>query len=428
MEIMTGFAQQCITPALPVGLAGFGTKRTAEAVLDDLFVKAAVYQREDGIYGILAFDLIAVDELIIRRMKDGMEAMHLKQENFLFTATHTHSGPGGGLKTGEGLLAPSVGIFLETNPALIEEIAESSLQALREAVAGLKRTAVLCARGTLEQVGDNRNSRELEGDNRIAAAFLEQEEGKRAVIWHFACHPTVLNGANERISADFPGAAAACMKEQGYEVCMFVNGSCGDISTRFSRRGSHEGELLRFGRIFQDALLTLRSQAKPVKIGAFAAARNTCRLKVKQAEGIKQAQARLDACNKRLREAKQNGADGAYLRVLESYREGAESSLALAQKPYSVSGYEVPVQFVRINRHVFVCIPGELFSELSNPLRDGRMHFIGYANGYAGYFADEAAYDRFYYEAQSSPFQRGEGEQLMRFAARAAEELPGKEE
>ena len=52
MEI--GFAQQCITPALPAGLAGFSKKRIAELVRDDLYVKAVVFQKGGKWYGALA--------------------------------------------------------------------------------------------------------------------------------------------------------------------------------------------------------------------------------------------------------------------------------------------------------------------------------------------------------------------------------------
>ena len=53
-------------------------------------------------------------------------------------------------------------------------------------------------------------------------------------------------------------------------------------------------------------------------------------------------------------------------------------------------------------------------------------HFIGYANGYAGYFADMPAYDSFYYEALSSPFQKGEGEKLMLCVAQEVKKISGK--
>lgn len=422
MEIFMkiGFAQQCITPALPVRLSGYAGKRMAEGVLDDLFVKAILYQRGNETYGILSYDLVAVDDVIIRQMKVGMEKMRLKQENFLFAATHTHSGPGGALETREGLLKPAIDIFVETDPAFAAYIARKSLEALEKAIATCKETAVSSALSTLAHVGDNRNCRDLKGNQDIAAAFFRQEDGRKAVLLNYACHPTVMNGKNLKVSADLPGAVAACMKQHGYDMCMYLNGSCGDISTRFSRRSSDADELLRYGRMFEEKLLEMESNARPVEIRDFAISHETFRMDLKRPGNVEEAQKELDACEKRLQEARQGGISGSDLRVLESLKEGAQASLSLAQNPYTMTSCDVPVMFVKINRHIFACVPGELFSELSNPLQTEQMHFIGYANGYLGYFADESAYDHLYYEALSSPFQKGQGEKLMRLIAQSA--------
>lgn len=418
-----GFAQQCINPALPLHLSGFLKERIAETVQDDLFVKVLVYQREQEIYGILAYDLIAVDDLMICRMKDGMEQLHLKKENFLFTATHTHSGPGGVIETREGLLKPSVDIFIKTDPALIEFIAQKSLQALQEAVSNCKETSVSYAKSTLANVGDNRNCRDFKGNPDLAAAFLEQKDGKKAVILHYACHPTVMNSENQKISADFPGAVAACMRQHGYDMCMYINGSCGDISTRFSRKGSGKDELMRYGHMFEEKLLEMKCHARQAEIHDFAITHETCQLDLKHPGNIEQAQKELNACEKRLQEAIRKGISGSELRVIKSYLEGAQSNLALARNPFLVAACDIPVMFVKINRHIFVCVPGELFSELSNSLQSEQVHFIGYANGYVGYFADEFAYDNFYYEALSSPFQKGQGEKLIQFISEKGKEL-----
>lgn len=422
-----GFAQQCITPTLPLRLAGYARKRMAETALDDLFVKVILYQREQETYGILSYDLIAVDDVITRQLKDGMAKLHLKQENFLFTATHTHSGPGGVVETREGLLKPSLSVFMETNPDLTAYIAQKSLLALQEAIKTCKETTISCAQSTLFHVGDNRNCRDFPGNHDIAAVFLKQEDGRKGVLLHYACHPTVLNSESILLSADFPGAVASCMEQRGYAMCMYLNGSCGDISTRFSRRESSADELTRYGHMLEEKLLELKQNARPAEIRDFAIVHETYRMDLKQPGSTAEAQKEVDAAEQRLQKARQNGVCGSDLRVLESLKEGAQSNLALAQHPYSITSCDVSVTLVKINRHIFVCVPGELFSELSNPLQEKQIHFIGYANGYLGYFADEYAYDHFYYEALSSPFQKGQGERLMALTAQAAAKLQGKE-
>ena len=60
-----------------------------------------------------------------------------------------------------------------------------------------------------------------------------------------------------------------------------------------------------------------------------------------------------------------------------------------------------------------VCVPGELFSELSNTIKKENVYFASYSNGYLGYFSDENGYDNNVYEALSSPFKKGQSEHMI---------------
>ena len=81
-----------------------------------------------------------------------------------------------------------------------------------------------------------------------------------------ACHPTVLNGENLMLSADFPGALESCFADA--EMVAFVNGSCGDMSTRFTRRESSFAEMERMAQLAADQLKTLLNQPEPLSPGA----------------------------------------------------------------------------------------------------------------------------------------------------------------
>lgn len=121
----------------------------------------------------------------------------------------------------------------------------------------------------------------------------------------------------------------------------------------------------------------------------------------------------LQTCREKLKRAGEQGIRGTELRLLQARLEGAEASLNYAKHGPKQEEWPVTVSIWRINRDIFIGVPGELFSELSNPLQNERIHFAGYANGYLGYFADKAAYDSLNYEALSSPFERGQAEALM---------------
>ncbi|HEY7031508.1 MAG TPA: hypothetical protein VH482_09290, partial [Thermomicrobiales bacterium] len=64
---------------------------------------------------------------------------------------------------------------------------------------------------------------------------------------------------------------------------------------------------------------------------------------------------------------------------------------------------------------VLVAVPGELFASLGARIATASpspTRVLGYANGYAGYLADEAAYAAGTYEALASPFAPGTGERV----------------
>lgn len=88
--------------------------------------------------------------------------------------------------------------------------------------------------------------------------YIEKENGKKAVVMHFACHPTILNASNRNISGDFPGVIQSLMEEEGYEISFFLNGSGGDISTRFTRQDQSYEEAVRMGKLFQDKIIKNR--------------------------------------------------------------------------------------------------------------------------------------------------------------------------
>ena len=85
------------------------------------------------------------------------------------------------------------------------------------------------------------------GDRELTGFIFERTDGKRCLVYNYACHPTVLNADNRLRTADLPGAVAARLHE--FDEVILLNGSCGDISTRFTRKGYGFAELDRFADI-----------------------------------------------------------------------------------------------------------------------------------------------------------------------------------
>ena len=73
----------------------------------------------------------------------------------------------------------------------------------------------------------------------------------------------------------------------------------------------------------------------------------------------------------------------------------------------------MPIKALKLPNLTLIFSTVELFSILSNPMKKYGFEFIGYSNGYQGYLPDESAYDLNYYEASSTPYEKGAGELLM---------------
>lgn len=408
-----GLAKEVITPSLPCFLAGFAGERKSYSVLDDLYVRLVVIEVEGSYYGVINYDLVAIDHLIIDKLKTGMEKMNLNIAHFLVTATHTHSGPGGIVESDGGIIKGTEYIFRPIDSIQINHIVEHTLHALSTAIEDRKEGTIQISRSVLHGIGKNRNNPLLKGNDDIFIASLKQKSGKQAVIINFACHPTVLDATNLQISADFPGTINNYLTDKGYYFASFLNGSCGDISTRFTRKESGYKETVRLGKIISDKVEAMIRESENCEIESIKSEMIDVKMKLKKPDTLEDAIAKVEEYDKKVAEAKLKGITGGELRTIESYYEGAMANLNYVKNAMNVPFYKVTIAIHRINDDYFVAIPGELFSELSNGLQNEHIHFICYANGYLGYFADIYAYENRFYEALSSPFEKGQSEELI---------------
>lgn len=418
-----GLGIKKITPELPVLMAGYEGERKADGILDDLYAKVLLIekQREKEIFGIISFDLVGVDHLIIDRLEEKMNELGLDRNHFIISATHTHSGPGGILDT-RGDLKGMKEVFGYSNRKTIAGIVRNTVAALKEALEDLSAGKIYYANDQLEGIGTNRNEEGLSGKDDLFLLYIEKENGRKAVVIHFACHPTILNALNSKISGDFPGVIQNKLTKKGYDISFFLNGSGGDISTRFTRKEPTYEEVLRMAELFQDKIIENRDRARWAGEFSIESKRIFFPMKVKKPEKLSDAHENLFYYRKKAEEALEKGITGGELRKIESNYEGARANLHYAENPIQKEEVVLLIGFVSVDDHYFITIPGELFSELGRKIENEKVHIIGYANGYIGYIADERAYTNRTYEALSSPFEKGEGEKLVDFIEKMIEE------
>lgn len=405
-----GFACQRITPEGDCRLAGFAAERPAEGIRDELMAKILIAQTEEMTLGVISLDLLAVDNCLVEPLREYFASKGYPKEHLLVCATHTHSGPMGLLDTSKGCLKATRAFLGEKEEARVSALLAQLREGMDRALDSMKERKLYYAKGKCPGIGANRNSRDLPGNEDLAVLKIVSREETIALV-NFACHPTLLNAQSKVVSADFPGACAKALARRNVQL-LFLNGSCGDISTRYTRKGDGEQETERMGTLLANHILALMEQAEPFAVSRLEVQTKTVCLKTKEPMPEPEAKELVDQCRQQLALA-QNKLRGSALREVESRLEAAEAAYRYALAYNGEREYPVTVTCLQVNGHTCVFVPGELFSQLSNPLQNDTTHFIGYANGYMMYFPDVAAYDSGVYEAMSSPFARGEGEKMM---------------
>jgi hypothetical protein len=223
-----------------------------------------------------------------------------------------------------------------------------------------------------------------------------------AILVNYACHPVVFGPDNLDYSADFPGVMARTVREGfgGNPVCFFLQGAPGDINPYHAvtpleqdavRMRDWEGEEL--GR----EALRIAKSIRPI---------SDAQTSLQFAEDLLPFRLRWDA------EEWQRS-------IVTAYGQSFYDSFAPAL-PSSSDGLELPVVTILINKHIaLVGLPGEAFVQFQINWRErcpvADAFFLGYANGYHGYFPTlEAATEGGY--GASSPttwIEVGAGERMV---------------
>jgi hypothetical protein len=286
----------------------------------------------------------------------------------------------------------------------------------------MQEVVLTIARGSVENVGTERHDASLPGDNSLLVLLMERKEDhKRVLVYNYSCHPTVMNPKNLKISADLP---YPIVRDSPFDMTVFINGCCGNISTRFTRKDSSFEQIEVYAREIKKGIS--RALRKPLYQGELDRInmnRYSLDLKAKKAGSVAQKKRYLEKKEKQLAEAREKGVKDAKLRLLETDVEGAKVALSMAEALQGVENINFSFTILRLADLSIVVIPGELYSTLGGQLRDEGIDVFCYGNGYYLYIADREAYEKLHYEAMSSPFEKGTGETLVEEIVKANKEF-----
>ena len=226
MGLEAGSAEVDITPQPGVELMGYGAREgVARGVHDPLFARALFLHSEDRkAVLIVSADLclMAPSQAWTLRERIGSRT-GLDPGQILISCTHTHSAPDTGL-----------GALLSGRPepphvaALFAGIEAAGVEAVERAAPASLRSAEAAVR-----IGRNRRLAEGPLDPTLLLVDVRHEDGgPLAVLFHHACHGTVLGHDNLEISADWAGVTARRIARETGALAIFVLGAHADIDPR----------------------------------------------------------------------------------------------------------------------------------------------------------------------------------------------------
>lgn len=409
--VTIGFDRQCITPKLPIPLRGYAGSRIATQIHDDLFARCLAMEQDGVRYLLVQCDLIGVDDSVLNKTLEKLEDLNIEKEHLTIVATHTHAGPGGTVDTSKEPFSNLQNIFGAPNPEYLDFLTERIALAARNSFEDLKDCELTVARGLVKDVGTERHDPALSGDDSLLVFLFTRSDGKKLLLYNYACHPTVTGPENVMITADFPYGVE---RDLDYDLVMFVNSNAGNISTRFTRKSSSFEQI----EIYKELIIGAIENAlkAPVYQGIFDTVsmnRYPITLPIKKVRSVEAEQAALEDYERQLAASAAAGKDAITLRLLSTYVEGAKIAVGLAETLQGIQSINAHFTIMRLQNLTIAVVPGELFSTLGVPLKKDGIEVFGYGNGYYLYIADEHSYDEMVYEAMSSPFERGVGEFLV---------------
>lgn len=237
----------------------------SEGVHDDLTARAIVLRPEGrSPVALVRIDAIGMTLEVFDQVIASVEDLGYSKDSVVITATHTHSGMGGFIRSPFGCVVAMDNFRPELESRLVDACAVAIREAhesARPAEIGFGRARDRDADGE-PVIAVNRRSRQFDGE--IAPDEIDDEIGlillrdaktaeRIALLVNYAVHPTVLGPDNLHYSADLTGGVerALTARLDGTPV-LFVNGAEGDIGPgRIEAKGGLK-RVRELGEAFSD--------------------------------------------------------------------------------------------------------------------------------------------------------------------------------
>lgn len=401
-----------------VYMAGYADRKERSlGTHDNLYTKALTISNGEKTVILITNDLLGVDKDIVEKVVSGIKnSINIPEENIFICATHTHSGPDIVLwQVGNQESQDSL------NGKVKEEVINKVIENAVNSTKNLESVKIKFGKSKSSEVVSNRIDKEMPLDDSIDIIYIEKEDLiPLAIVVNYACHPTILGADNLYISADYPGVLQRLIEEHynNKTQAMFINGACGNQSTRFTRKSQDFMEVERMGRILfekvLEGILNLEEEKDPSiesvkKYFSFPKKTlPTCEEAISQYNKAKKEKEKV------LKDSKSTQQE---IRTVITKYQGAVINLDLINALDTLD-FNLPIQVLKIGNIILVGLPIELFNEYGQIIKEKSKYkntlIVGYTNGILGYVYTPESYNKGDYEAWSSPFHKTTGDFIVK--------------
>jgi neutral ceramidase len=433
-EFRVGAARVDITPKDGTPLGGYYRFRGSAGVLDPLYAKTLVMEK-DGVHAaIVVLDLSGTVRPVVEAARKAVQDQcGIEGDHVLISGTHTHTGP----QQPRGSLMDDI-TQVNTPPgvAYISALPRLIAESVKQAKARLAPASAYAVIGRAEGISFNRRilregqveaiwqAKKLLASDRPAGP-VDPEVGvlvfhgagvdasPLASLLNFAMHPTSVGGG-VKISADYPGVFTRLVSERHGPgmISVFANGCCGNINhgdyITGKRRSTQE-----LGTALADAVDAAWPRLKPLRTFAPRVLSTQVTLERRTVSEAQAAKAR-DIVSRMMTENLGTVPMAEAVCIMET--------LDKQKVPLTAE-----VQVIAISEELaVVSLPGEIFVELGLALKKAspfRHTFIAeLANGSIGYVPNREAWPQGNYEVVSARCAPGSGERLVEAALKLLNE------
>jgi neutral ceramidase len=431
-DFRVGAAKVDITPKDGTPLGGYYKFRGSAGVLDPLYAKTIVMEKDGTHAVIIVLDLSGtVRPIVAAARKLIQEQCGIEGDHVMISGTHTHTGP---QQPRDSMMDDITKVNSPPGVAYISSLPGLIADSVKQAKAKLAPVNASIAIGRAEGISFNRRilregqkeaiwqPQKLTPQDRPAGpvdpdvGVLVFEAGDRPVasLLNFAMHPTSVGGG-VKISADYPGVFTRLVSERhGKEmISVFANGCCGNINHTDYITGKRR-TTLELGTALADAADAAWPNLK--RIDAF-------KPRVRSEQVTLKRRSFTEAQIAKAKDMAANMFTKNFGTVPMAETVCILETLDKKDKPLLAE-----VQVIAISNDVaVVALPGEIFVELGLVLKKASpfKHTLiaELANGSIGYVPNKEAYPQGNYEIVSARCEAGSGEKLVKVALKLLGEV-----